>query len=230
MIEKLKNVDYFLESEIDKGQILEYQPDHVAIATGAKWRRDGVGRQHDQPIPGWESGSGGITPDAILAGFQPEGAVAVYDDDHYYIGGVIAELLRREGLDVTIATPANEISTWTRHTEEQYRIQQRIAGLDISIETGMALVTIASDHIVLESIYTGKTKEIAAATVVMTTSRTPQDALYHSLVGQISIDRIGDCLAPGTIATAVYSGHKFARELDTSVPAPVPFLRDIRVV
>ncbi len=42
--------------------------------------------------------------------------MVVYDDDHYYIGGVIAELLRRDGLDVTLVTPANEISTWTRHT------------------------------------------------------------------------------------------------------------------
>ncbi len=229
MIEKLKNVDYFLESEIDEGQIREYQPDHVVIATGAKWRRDGVGRWHDGPIPGWDT-TNVITPDDILAGFQPEGPVVVYDDDHYYIGGVVAELLRRDGLEVTLVTPANEISTWTRHTEEQYRIQQRIVGLDISIETCMALASVDADHVVLESIYTGKTREIATATVVMATSRTPQDALYHRLVGQMSVDRIGDCLAPGTIATAVYSGHKFARELDTSVPAPVPFLRDIRVV
>ncbi|MEE9178534.1 MAG: FAD-dependent oxidoreductase [Acidimicrobiia bacterium] len=229
MIEKLKNVDYFLESEIDEGQILEYQPDHVVIATGAKWRRDGVGRRHDQPIPGWDTTSV-ITPDDILAEFQPEGPVVVYDDDHYYIGGVVAELLRRDGLEVTLVTPANEISTWTRHTEEQYRIQQRIVGLDISIETCMALTRVNADHVVLESIYTAKKKEIGAATVVMATSRISQDALYHSLVGQMSVDRIGDCLAPGTIATAVYSGHRFARELDTSVPAPVPFLRDIRVV
>ncbi|MCZ6663510.1 MAG: NADH:flavin oxidoreductase, partial [Actinobacteria bacterium] len=171
-----------------------------------------------------------ITPDDILAGFHPEGPVVVYDDDHYYIGGVIAELLRRDGLDVTLVTPANEISTWTRHTEEQYRIQQRIVGLEIPIETCMALARVMTDHAVLGSIYTGRTKEIEAATVVMATSRAPQDALYHSLAGQIAIDRIGDCLNPGTIASAVYSGHKFARELDASVPVPVPFLRDSRTL
>ncbi len=87
-----------------------------------------------------------------------------------------------------------------------------------------------ADHAVLGSIYTGRTKEIEAAAVVMATSRAPQDALYHSLAGQIAIDRIGDCLNPGTIATAVYSGHKFARELDASVPVPVPFLRDSRTL
>ena len=32
-----------------------------------------------------------------------------------------------------------------------------------------------------------------------------------------SVALIGDCLAPGTIAAAVYSGHRIAREFD--VPA-----------
>ena len=34
-----------------------------------------------------------------------------------------------------------------------------------------------------------------------------------------------DCLAPGTIAAAVYSGHRFARELDVTADA-VPFRRE----
>ena len=229
MIGKLKNVEFYLESELDQEQILEFDADRVVVATGARWRHDGVGRWLEVPVHGWDS-SHVITPDEILAGAEPDGPVVVYDDDHYYIGGVIAEKLRRDGLDVTLVTPANEISTWTRHTEEQYRIQQRILDVGIFIETGSTLSNVAPDHVVLESIHTGNTTEIEAATVVMATSRTPQDGLYHSLVDRIAIDRIGDCLAPGTIATAVYSGHKFARELDASVPGPVPFRRDSRVV
>ena len=42
----------------------------------------------------------------------------------------------------------------------------------------------------------------------------------------ITIQRIGDCLAPGTIATAVYSGHRAAREMDAAVPGDVPFRRE----
>ena len=33
-----------------------------------------------------------------------------------------------------------------------------------------------------------------------------------------TVTMLGDCLAPGTIAAAVYSGHRTAREFD--VPAP----------
>ena len=64
--------------------------------------------------------------------------------------------------------------------------------------------------------------------------QSPDDALYHELAarsddlsraGIRKIVRIGDCLAPGTIAAAVYSGHRFARELDVVADA-VPFRRE----
>ncbi len=41
---------------------------------------------------------------------------------------------------------------------------------------------------------------------------------------------IGDCLAPGTIADAVFSGHCFARELDAPDPGDVPFQRERAMV
>ena len=31
--------------------------------------------------------------------------VVIYDDDHYYMGGVLAELLRGEGYEVVLVTP-----------------------------------------------------------------------------------------------------------------------------
>ena len=224
-IAKLSNVEYYLESVVDEEQILEFSADHVVIATGAKWRRDGIGRWHQDPIPGWD-GPGIMTPDDIMAGTVPSGSVVVYDDDHYYIGGVIAEMLSKEGLDVTLVTPANEVSTWTTHTEEQHRIQQRLLSLGIDLQTGMSLASVAEDSVTLECVFTGRTHDIAASNVVMATSRKPQDGLFYALVDQIDIKRIGDCLAPGTIATTVYSGHRYARELDADVSVPVPFRRE----
>ena len=224
-IGKLPNVEILRESIVDEAQILEFAADHVVIATGSKWRRDGMGRWNETPIPGWDSRSV-ITPDDIMAGLMPAGPVVVFDDDHFYMGGVIAEALRRAGLDVTLATPANEVSTWTTKTVEQHRIQARILGLGIVLETGTALASIGGDAVVLESIYTGETREVEAASVVMITSRLPQDDLYHALVERIAIQRVGDCLAPGTIAAAVYSGHKYARQMDAPVPSGVPFRRE----
>jgi dimethylamine/trimethylamine dehydrogenase len=224
-IEKLANVAVYLESTVDEDQILEFAPDEVLLATGAAWRRDGVGRWHDTPVPGWDVPSV-LTPDDLLTGPMPTGSVVVYDDDHYYLGGVLAEALRRAGCDVTLVTPANEVSTWTRHTEEQFRIQARLLELGVVLQTGTCLASLGPASAVLECIYTGAQREVEAVNVVMVTSRSPRDGLYHSLVDRIRIQRVGDCLAPGTIATAVYSGHRAAREMDAPSTQGTPFLRE----
>lgn len=224
-IDKLSNVEYYLESLVDAEQVLEFGPDKVLVATGAKWRRDGVGRWHETPIPGWDSDSV-ITPDDVMGGLVPSGPVVVYDDEHYYIGGVVAEALRRLDLEVTLVTPANEVSTWTRHTEEQHRIQARILNLGIALQTGTSVVAVDDGAATLESIYTGDQQRVEAGSVVMVTSRSPVDDLYHALAGRFEVQRIGDCLAPGTIATAVYSGHRAAREMDEEQPATVSFRRE----
>lgn len=229
IIDKLPNVEYFLESTIDVDQVLEYKPDRVVVATGAEWRHDGLGRWHEEPIPGFDSDIV-ITPDDVFAGFEPSGPVVIFDDEHYYLGGVLAEHLRHEGREVTLVTPAAQVSSWTRHTEEQFRIQRQIVKAGIEVETATDIAEIGSGRVVLESIYGHKRREVPVGNVVMVTSRTPRDDLYRSLTGKVAVDRIGDCLAPGTIATAVYSGHKFGREIDSAPGVPVPFLRDNRRV
>jgi dimethylamine/trimethylamine dehydrogenase len=45
-----------------------------------------------------------------------------------------------------------------------------------------------------------------------------------------SMTRIGDCLAPGFIAHAVYHGHRYARELDAPPQGEVPFKRHLPMV
>jgi len=73
----------------------------------------------------------------------------------------------------------------------------------------------------------------------MVTARIPVDALHRDLAGSSaaladagirSLIRIGDCLSPGTIAAAVYGGHRMARELDAPAGdlslGDVPFRRE----
>ena len=52
-IERLPNVRiWYLESEMDAEQVQEFGADAVALATGALWRNDGVGRSIRFPVPG----------------------------------------------------------------------------------------------------------------------------------------------------------------------------------
>jgi dimethylamine/trimethylamine dehydrogenase len=101
--------------------------------------------------------------------------------------------------------------------------------------TGKALKNFDGEGVDLACVYTGRTSRRAAASLVMVTARTPNEDLYRALTadpdtlrpaGIQSVTRIGDCLAPGTVAAAVFSGHSFARELDAPDPGYVPFRRE----
>jgi dimethylamine/trimethylamine dehydrogenase len=227
-IEKLDNVSVYLESELDTEQILEFGADRVALATGASWRSDGVGRWHASPIEGWRTAAVS-TPDDVMETSRPlrDGAYLIFDDDHYYMGGVVAEKIARAGHEVTLVTPAALASAWTENTSEHRRIQVRLIELGIRVEANTVLTELRGDEALLACVFTGRERLAAAANVVMVTARSTHDDLYHALEDRIDIVRIGDCLAPGTIASCVRSGHEYAQEMDGEGSRDVPFRREV---
>ncbi len=224
-IQKLENVEVYLESEVDGDQIREFGPDCVAIATGSHWRRNGIGRWHQGEIEGWREANV-LTPDDLLAGVEIEGSVLIFDDDLYYMGGAMAEMLALRDVKVTLITPAARVSEWTVHTEEQVRIQKRLIELDVRIEANSSLESLASGEACIACTFTGRERRVEAPNILMVTSREPDDALESGLGEGFELVRLGDCLAPGTIAAAVRSGHRYARELDETGEDVGVFLRE----
>ena len=233
-ISQMANIEVYKSSQLSAGQVLEFGAAHVAIATGAKWRRDGYGRTHQFPIPGTDGGNV-LTPDDIMAGNSPEGTVLIYDDDHYYMGSVIAEKLVADGCQVILATPASVAASWTVYTMEQHRIQARLMELGVEIIASSRLQSISADSVTLTCVYSERTRTVDASSVVMVVSRLPDDALYQELMadpdgprdaGIETVRRIGDCHGPATIAAAVYEGHRYARELGEAV-SELPFRREL---
>ncbi|MDH3595608.1 MAG: FAD-dependent oxidoreductase [Rhodospirillales bacterium] len=222
-IGRMTNVEVYRESKLAADDVLAVAADHVAIATGATWRRDGFGRFHPAGIADLTPEERIFTPDDILAGRLPEGRVVVFDDDHYYMGAVVAERIRAEGAPVTLVTPEDKVGAWSTYTGEQMRTQRRLLELGVEIVTAHGLSAFDGREAVLACAYTGRERRIAADSVVMVTARRPNDGLYRAVsecmaVGVEgapgSVRRIGDCEAPAIIAAAVYSGHRYARELD----------------
>jgi dimethylamine/trimethylamine dehydrogenase len=222
-IQRLPNVEIYRESSMTSTEILEHGFDHLAIATGATWRADGVGHTHAVPIavdPATEL----FTPDDLLSGHRPSGPrVVLFDDDHYYLGGVLAELLAREDHFVTLVTPAPDVSHWTHHTLEQHRIQAGLLRVGVSIVTGSALQRVGAAHVVASSVYTGEEMTLEADAVVLVTSRLPNEDLALEFwdrrsawddAGLRTMRAVGDAFAPGTIAAAVWDGRRFAETLD----------------
>ncbi len=231
-IDKMPNVEIFRESELSVDEVLSIGTDHVAIATGASWRSDGFGRSHPYPLDTLTNGANILTPDDIMAGRMPDGPAVVYDDDSFYMGGAIAEKLRRAGLPVTLVTPENVVSAWCEYTSEQYQVQKNLLELGVKIETAYSLLSYDGSDVMISCTHTEHQQAIKADALIMVTARQPNDELYQALNQRLesesqtlfrSLRRIGDCEAPAIIAAAVYAGHRYARELDTDPDPDVPF-------
>ncbi len=228
-IQKMKQISRYPSSPMTAQDILESGHQHIIIATGARWRDDGVGRSHWKPIPGHELPQV-FTPDDLMGGKILTGDVVVYDDDHYYLGSVIAEQLMQLGCRVTIATPAPLIAWWTQYTLEQKHIQQRMIQSGIRILTGQILQRIQPGAVRLFDTTTNQESEIRTDGVVLLTDRLPNDDLYQALKPALnrgklaSLRVIGDAEAPHIIAQAIFSGHQAAREFNQVPKDDPPFL------
>jgi dimethylamine/trimethylamine dehydrogenase len=234
-IREMTNVETYLDSNMTPRNVLDFGADHVIVATGAKWRKDGVGINNTSPITG-SDGSNVFTPEDIAERTQVSGPVVLFDDDNFYMGGVVAEKLRRDGHDVTLITTAACVSPWTENTLEQHRIQAGLLELGVEIITSHNLSAVGDGDVEIACVYSERSRKIPAASVVMVTSRAPVNDLYQALAadpaaleaaGIKSIRATGDCDAASTIALAVYDGHLAAREMDAPPENPdMPFRRE----
>ena len=235
-LSQMPNVDIYLDNELSADDVLEFGFEHVALATGSSWRADGVSRHHVIPIPS-DASLPVFTPDQVMAGNLPQGRVILFDDDHYYMGGVVAELLTAKGCAVTLMTPSAYVSSWTNNTLEQAAIHARLVDAGVDIVLNRALVGIEQGEITSECVYSGKTNSMSADAVVMVASRLANDDLWQQLSereaewaahGIKSIKVIGDAQSPAPIAWATYAGHRYARELDgPDIGDALPFRREV---
>jgi dimethylamine/trimethylamine dehydrogenase len=237
-IEAMPDVECHLESPMTAEDLLAYGFAHIAVATGSTWRRDGVGHWHRRPVamgPEVEV----LTPDDLLAGTRPAHRdVVVFDDDHFYLAGALAEMLAAAGSEVTLVTPAADVSHWTHNTMEQHRIHRRLLERGVVVMPHSAVSGTAPGGVVVESVVGGDPAPVECGSLVLVTSRTPDDGLVTDLealapswaeAGLQSMRAVGDALAPGTIASAVWDGRRFAEDLDAPSEAAL-FRRDVPTV
>jgi dimethylamine/trimethylamine dehydrogenase len=213
MIGKLPNVQLFPASPMGAADVAEFGADHVLLATGSHWRRDGVGVTAIRP----EEFPAALTPDDVFAGARVTGPVVVYDDEHYFMAGALAERLAAQGHEVHYVTTAAVASSWTVLTNEQDFLQARLIEAGVAIHPLKALKSQGSGEVTLACVYTGREEALPCGTLILCTGRLPDSTLHDALAAEgLSATRIGDCLAPSSIADAVHSAHRFARLLGES--------------
>ena len=209
MLAKLPNVQIFRESRMTAGDITDLNPDHLVLATGSRWRRDGVGVVGMEPL----SFPNALTPDDVFSGTPTPGPVVIYDDEHYFMGGALAEKLARSGHAVTLVTPYPQVSGWTVYTDEQGFIQDRLMSLGVTLVTQHMLSAQGADYARITCATSGEPRDLACESLILVTGRQPADELWQTLHTRPNTVRVGDCLAPSSIADAVYSAHRYARLL-----------------
>jgi dimethylamine/trimethylamine dehydrogenase len=231
-LERLTNVSLYRGNLLSAADILELQPAHVVIATGARWARL-LYSALEIPV-GELAGSGVFTPDDIAAGASITSPVVVYDFDNYYMGSALAEHLAKSGHKVTYVTPAGHASAWGIMSNEQPQVHRALASAGIGLHTLARVTAFARRTVTLANQFTGAETHLECASLVIVGTRFANDTLYTELVAREpefddaairSVTRIGDALAPGAIVHAVYSGHRYARELDAD-PAALRYRRD----
>ncbi len=110
------------------------------------------------------------------------------------------------------------------NTMEQPRIHKRLVEAGVELLTARDLVGAGAGAAQLVDTFTYRESTIPLDSLVLVTARLPNDALAREL----GVTAVGDALAPGTIASAVWDGRRYAEELDTPPRGDdLPYKREV---
>jgi dimethylamine/trimethylamine dehydrogenase len=237
-LQKLANVEVITKTRLDAEAVRAYGAEIVVIATGARWRADGMNGPTQAPIAGAQHDFV-YTPEQVSAA---NGAIAgehvlVYDADGYFTAVGMAEMLLAAGKRVTLLTPFPNLAPFMFFTGEAFRVNRELRAQGVAVIPSHVLSEITPEGLHGQNVWAPDPLRWEADAVVLVTQRQPQDALYHELMRDPerlaseeieAVYRVGDCLAPRTIAENIFDGHRLAREIDTGDPStPLPYIREL---
>ena len=200
-------VDIRLDEEGTVEQILGLAPDAVVIAAGARpVIPDITGVRSANVVTAWD----------ILGGKVPDGRrFAVCDgdkEDQVAVG--TAEYLADLGKEVEIISKLPHIGK-DLDILNFIPICQRLLEKGVKLTPHTGIGEINKQRVVLYNVYTGAQefrKDVDV--VVFAAGRVAEDGLYWALKGKISnLHRIGDCLAPRSVLSAIGEGTRVGRTL-----------------
>ena len=193
-IDKLKNVEFIPNTELDADGVKDYGAEIVVVATGAYWATDGLnGCTHDT-IPGADASQPWcLTPEQIMRDGKevPGDKVLIVDDDGYYMGPSLAEKLALDGKQVTLMTHLGHIGPYMHFTLEAPNMHRKLHKLKVEmvtyqIPTQMEQGKVTSAHVFDEEHLT----DWGVDAVVLVTQRRSNEALFRELKDRIGLDAL----------------------------------------
>ena len=212
--------------------VRDYGAAVVVLATGSHWSGEGLQASTHEPIVGADPSLAHVlTPEqvAVLGKRPPGPRVAVYDAEGYFTGPGIAELLAKEGLEVTLITPLGVVSPLSDLTVEGPLLRRGLHDAGVRMVTSVTIDRLEAGCARGETEF-GDPWSLDVDGVVLVTQQLSDDALYLELrsdpvalaaAGIRQLIRIGDAVAPRMISEAVFEGHRAAREIELADPMAV---------
>jgi mycofactocin system FadH/OYE family oxidoreductase 2 len=183
------------------GLVEEKQPDHVIVATGAEAAR-----------PWWVPADAPNVADVrqVLDGSAtPHGDVVVVDEIGFHHATSVAELLADRGCNVEIVTPGMVVGQDLGITLDMENWWMRAGAKGITQSTDLVPMGFAGNELTLLHHPTGVNQTRHVDWLVLAVPANPVEWLYHDLkAAGVSVERVGDCLAPRRAHAAVVEGER----------------------
>ena len=205
--------------EVTEEMVLDQNPDHVIVATGAmpitKPTADIVGP--DMTIE--------MHPDAhvvsawhVLSGEEETGdRVLIYDVQPHLQGFATADYLSDKGKEVEILVMGMRM-LWSAFDADGPSIMMHflsLFGKNVKFTFFTALKSAMPGHCVCFNPATLAEQEVPCDTLVLSYWRRVNDSLYRALKGKVkSSTRIGDCVTPRYMLQATYEGYMAANAIE----------------
>ena len=170
-----------------------------------------------EPIKGIDAPHVLSSTDLLTEGRNWRGSSAVVLDDlgHYEAAGV-ADLLVREGADVTFVTPFASFAPKVENALMTEPVLERMAKAEgsFTLLTRHRIRHIGEEDVEIAPTFDGPSFNVSGKTVVLVTPNAPLRELYEQLDGKCaSLAIVGDANSPRDLQKAIYEGHVAARAL-----------------
>ena len=193
--------------------------DHVVVASGARYRRDGFQGQTGRPIPGWETGQCVSWDDVALDKVSlPSGEVLVIDEMADVAAPLTAVKMAKQGARVSLLTRWPMIGMETVPEVYFHWIMTYLHEARVEIITSHSVKRINGRMAEINNVYEpSRMRSVGAELVVMATARTSETEIYHILRQRgASVEAVGCAVAPRSVYEATLEGHRAARRLGAS--------------
>jgi 2,4-dienoyl-CoA reductase-like NADH-dependent reductase (Old Yellow Enzyme family) len=213
-------VEVRLGVEATPDYVVDFAADGVIVATGAYPDASGrclavdpfaeplVRSTHENVVTLWD----------VITRSRPVGKrVVVLDDDGTRAAAGMVEVLLDADHDVELVTRFGSLFPGTAGTLDLPFVYGRLMSKGLRYRVNSWASAISDTKVTVFDLYSRRTDEIGADSVVLATQRHADDSLYRRLKavrqGRFTVQRVGDCVAPRKLDHAIYEGFLAGAEI-----------------